>query len=91
MPFVIASTGMATGAPEPPPYTGYSAVERAQLWVAGVAQPANVLSTDTRPFWRDPLQSPATSGQGFHWNHNAETLFLIGKSLGDNMVDLLTP
>ncbi len=64
---------------------------KAQLWVAGVAQPANVLSTDPRPFWRLPAESPATSGQGFHWNWNAETLFLIGKSMGDDMVDLLTP
>ncbi|BCX49073.1 Ig-like domain-containing protein [Haloferula helveola] len=91
MPFVVASTGMATGPAEAPPYTGYSEVERAQLWVAGVTQPAAVLSTDTRPFWRDPADSPATSGQGFHWNHNAETLFLIGKAMGDNMVTLLTP
>ena len=91
LPFVIASTGMATGPAEPPPYTGYSAVEKAQLWVAGVTPPANVLSADTRPFWRDPADSPATSGQGFHWNWNAETLFLIGKTMGDNMIDLLTP
>jgi len=89
MPFVIATTGMAIGAPEAPPYTGYSAVEKAQLWVAGVPQPAMVLSTDTRPFWRLPEESPATTGQGFHWNHNAETLFLIGKALGDNMKTLL--
>lgn len=100
LPFVIASTGMEIGAAEPPPYSGYSKVERAQLWVDTVAepglpvpqlQPANVLSTDTRPFWRTPAASPATSGQGFHWNHNAESYFLVGKSLGDNMVDLLNP
>jgi alpha-galactosidase len=89
MPFVIATTGMAIGTPEAPPYTGYSAVEKAQLWVAGVPQPTKVLSADTRPFWRDPAESPATSGQGFHWNHNAETLFLIGKALGDDMQTLL--
>lgn len=91
LPFVIASTGMDIGPAEAPPYTGYSAVEKAQLWVAGVARPAKVLSTDTRPFWRPGSQSPVTSGQGFHWNHNAESQFLIGKALGDNMVDLLSP
>jgi len=91
LPFVIGTTGMDAGPAAPPPYTGYSAVEKAQLWVAGVAQPANVLSSDTRPFWRAPAVSPATSGQGFHWNHNAESLFLIGKALGDDMVNLLTP
>jgi alpha-galactosidase len=91
LPFVIASTGMDTGSPQAPPYAGYSAVEKAQLWVAGVPRPANVLSSDTRPFWRAPAQSPATSGQGFHWNHNSESYFLIGKALGDDMVDLLPP
>jgi len=88
-PFVIASTGMATGPAESPPYSGYSAVEKAQLWVAGVARPANVLSTDTRPFARSVANSP--TDQGFHWNQNGESQFLIGKALGDNMVELLTP
>ena len=51
-----------------------------------------VVDMAARPFWRDPADSPVTSGnQGFHWNWNAETLFLIGKSMGDNMVNLLTP
>jgi len=89
LPFVIASTGNSPAGPGP--VSGYSAVEQAQLWQAGVAQPTNVLSSDTRPFWRDPQESPATSGQGFHWNWNGESQFLIGKSLGDNMVNLLTP
>jgi len=87
LPFVIATTGMDTGAAEAPPYAGYSAVEKAQLWVAGVPQPAKVRSTDTRPFQRGAAFSPST--QGFHWNWNAESYFLIGKSLGDDMVDLL--
>ena len=52
-------------------------------------RPANVLSQDGRPFWRDATVCP--SGDGYHWNWNAETYFLIGKSLGDDMVDLLTP
>ena len=87
---VIATTGMGGLTPiEFGPYPSYSQVERAQLWDAGVAQPAKVLSTDTRPFWRDGADSPVD--QGFHWNHNAETLFLIGKALGDNMVNLLAP
>ena len=89
LPFVIASTGMDTGPAEPVPYAGYSPVEKAQLWVAGVPQPAKVLSSDTRPFQRGAAFSPST--QGFHWYWNAETLFLIGKSMGDNMVNLLTP
>jgi alpha-galactosidase len=89
LPFVIGSTGMDIGSPQAPPYPGYSAVEKAQLWVAGVSKPANVLSSDTRPFWRSAAVSPAN--QGYHWNWNAESYFLIGKTLGDDMVDLLTP
>lgn len=88
LPFAIASTGMDAGPAEPPPYTGYRAIEKAQLWVAGVPRPANVLSTDARPYWRVAAVSP--SNEGYHWNWNAETYFLIGKSLGDNMVELLT-
>ena len=90
LPFMIATTAMADPGPvEPSPYTGYRTIEKAQLWVAGVPKPANVLSTDARPFWRTAAVSPAD--QGHHWNWNAESYFLIGKSLGDNMVDLLTP
>ena len=90
LPFTIATTAMADPGPvEPSPYTSYRTIEKAQLWVAGVPKPADVLSTDARPFWRTAAVSPAD--QGYHWNWNAESYFLIGKSLGDNMVDLLTP
>ncbi len=47
----------------------------------------NVDVIDTRDFWRDAAVSPVN--QGFHWNQNGETFFLIGKSMGDLMVDLL--
>jgi hypothetical protein len=89
LPFVVASTGMAAGAAEPHPYDGYSAVEKAQLWVAGVDRPAKVLSTDTRPFWREGDMAPGK--QGHHWNLSAESYFLIGKAMGENMVRLLKP
>ena len=88
LPFVIATAGMQTnGQVEPAPYTGYTEVERAQLWVAGVAQPANMLSTDTRGFHEEASVSPST--QSFHWNHNARSYFRIGLGLGTNMVTLL--
>jgi hypothetical protein len=88
LPFTIASTGMGGNKPvEPAPYPNYSKVEKAQLWVAGVARPSAVLSQDTRPYWRDALNSPSTLG--FHWNHNGESYFLVGKSLADNMQTLL--
>jgi alpha-galactosidase len=88
LPFTIASTGMGGNKPvEEAPYPNYSKVEKAQLWVAGVAQPNAVLSQDTRPYWRDAAISPSTLG--FHWNHSAESYFLVGKSLADNMQTLL--
>lgn len=88
LPFVIATTGMATdGKIEQPPYPSYTPVEQAQLWAAGVDKPKNVLSTDTRPFWRETTKAPSTMGH--HWNHSAESYFLVGKALADNMVTLL--
>jgi hypothetical protein len=51
----------------------------------------NVTSVETRPFWRDASISPITGGnQGFHWNQNGETMFLIGDAMGEGMVDLLS-
>ena len=41
---------------------------------------------DTRPFWRDPYESP--SDQVYHWNLNAETYYLIGKEMGRSIIDL---
>ena len=46
-----------------------------------------VLTDDTAPYWRDASVSP--SNFGFHWNHNAETHYLIGKGMADNMKTLL--
>ncbi|MBT8043623.1 MAG: hypothetical protein KJO79_01630, partial [Verrucomicrobiae bacterium] len=90
LPFVIATTGMlAAGAPmESFPYPGYSKVEQAQLWAAGVAQPSNTLTDDTRGYWEEVADSPRD--QGFHWNQNARSYFRVGKALGDDMVKLLS-
>lgn len=88
LPFVIATTGMSNVGPaEPHPYDGYHAVEKAQLWVAGVKRPANVLSDDTRGYWEEVAASPVN--QGYHWNHNARSYFRVGLGLGKNMVKLL--
>jgi monoamine oxidase len=40
-----------------------------------------------RPFWRDKEVSP--SGQGYHYNHNAETYMNVGEAMGKAMVELL--
>jgi len=88
LPFVIATTGMGydTGTSEPP-YQDYCAVEKAQLWVAGVEKPANVLSDDTRAYFEPQEKSPRN--QGFHWNGNARSYFRVGLGLGKDMVKLL--
>ncbi len=47
----------------------------------------NVKTIDARPFWRDKSVSP--SGQGYHYNHNAETYMEVGEHLGRAMAELL--
>ncbi len=46
----------------------------------------NVAGVETRGFQRKPEESP--SKQVFHWLRNWETLYLIGKSMGDAMLVL---
>ncbi len=47
----------------------------------------NVAVVDTRDFWRDAAVSPAS--QGYHWNRNSETYFLIGQSMAQEMNALM--
>jgi alpha-galactosidase len=46
----------------------------------------NVAFVSTRDFYRQPEQSP--SRQGYHWNSNAETYYLIGEAMGQAMLEL---
>jgi alpha-galactosidase len=46
-----------------------------------------VTSVETRDFWRTREESP--SGQGYHWNSNAESYYLIGEAMGKAMVELV--
>ncbi len=46
-----------------------------------------VTTVETRDFFRAPEVSP--SRQGYHWNANAETYFLIGDAMGEAMKKLL--
>lgn len=46
-----------------------------------------VASVDTRSFWREVDESPAS--QDYHYNRNAETYMLVGDALGRAMVELL--
>ena len=47
----------------------------------------NVLTVETRGFWRMADVSPRN--QGFHYNQNAETYMLVGEALGKGMLKLL--
>ena len=47
----------------------------------------SIRAVETRPFKRSDDQSP--SGFGYHWNHNAESHFLVGDAMGRAMVELL--
>jgi len=87
LPFVVANTGIGgTG------ITGDAlTLAEAQLAVADpVKYPdfaGNVKAVDTRPFWRDASVSPANSG--YHWNLNAETFYLMGDAMGDEMATMV--
>jgi hypothetical protein len=48
----------------------------------------NVAVTDTQDFWRPVAESPSDT-QGYHWNRNAETYFLIGNAMAEEMMDMI--
>lgn len=84
LPFVIAETGM-TGPDETHPRA--LALMKAQAAVAALPEFAGSVGfVPTREFWRPADESPAN--QGYHWNRNAETYWLIGTGLGRVMLDL---
>jgi hypothetical protein len=87
LPFVIAETGM-----NGPSETHPRALSLMQAQAAVAQRPefqGNVAFVGTKNFWRDKELSP--SGQGYHWNSNAETYYLIGQSMGEAMRRLLEP
>ena len=85
LPFVIAETGM-TGPGEKNPRA--LSLMKAQAAVAEHPEfKGNVAFVSTRAFWRPEDQSP--NKQGYHWNSNGETYYLIGESMGEAMKRLL--
>ncbi len=85
LPFVIAETGM-TGPEETHPRA--LSLMRAQAAVAEHPEfRGNVGFVGTRTFWRPQERSP--SDQGYHWNSNAETYFLIGEAMGVEILKLV--
>lgn len=84
LPFVIAETGM-TGPKENHPRA--LSLMKAQAAVAEYKEfKGNVAFVGTKAFWREKEESP--TGQGFHWNTNAETYYLIGEAMGNAMKKL---
>ncbi len=85
LPFVIGETGM-TGPGETHPRA--LSLMKAQAAVAEHAEfKGNVAFVGTKAFWREKEVSP--SSQGYHWNTNAETYWLIGEAMGQAMLKLL--
>ena len=85
LPFVIAETGM-TGPEEKHPRA--LSLMKAQAAVAEYPEfKGNVAFVGTKDFWRPAEASPAN--QGFHWNRNAETYFLIGEAMGKATLKLM--
>ena len=87
-PFVIATIGFGGWKMEGP----HKTVADAQLAVSGDngTYPEfrnNVLTVETRDYWREADVSP--KNQGFHYNQNAETYMLVGEALGKGMLKLL--
>ena len=87
-PFVIATIGFGGWEMEGP----HKVVADAQLAVSGDQGKypefrGNVLTVESRDFWRPAELSPRN--QGFHYNQNAETYMLVGEALGQGMIKLL--
>ena len=87
-PFVIGTIGFGGWKMTGP----HKTVAEAQLAVSGDKRKypgfrGNVLTVETRGFWRRPEVSP--KNQGFHYNQNAETYMLVGEALGKGMLKLL--
>lgn len=89
LPFSIGTTGMGGAATSGDRLT----VVNAQI---NVANPSlhpelggNVFTVDTRPLARTTEQSPTDDTT--HWKNNGESMWLIGKGMGEGMVGLLSP
>lgn len=81
LPFVIAETGMGGLAEK---NARALALMKAQAAVAEYDEfRGNVAFVGTREFWREKDVSPGD--QGYHWNVNAETYYLIGDAMGHAM------
>lgn len=84
LPIVIAETGMS-GFQEKHPRA--VSLMKAQAAVAARDEfKDNVAFVGTKAFFRPKEESP--TGQAYHWNHNAETHFLMGDAMAKAMLKL---
>jgi alpha-galactosidase len=84
LPFVIGETGMM-GPEEKHPRA--LSLMKAQASVAELPEfQGSVAFVPTQAFWRSAEVSP--SNQGYHWNTNAETYYLIGEAMGHALLKL---
>lgn len=81
LPFVIANSGFGGRNQKVERRLGIVAAQAAVVDYPEFQ--GTVACVDTRDFFRPPEQSP--SRQGYHWNGNAETYFLIGDGMGSAM------
>ena len=85
LPFVVAETGMSGVNDKHPRALSLMA---AQAAVAEYPEfKGNVAFVGTKAFYRESEQSPTK--QGYHWNSNAETYYLIGEAMGHAMMQLI--
>ena len=85
LPFVIAETGMSGREEKHPRALSLMAAQKAAAEREEFE--GNVAFVSTRDFWRPEDESP--SRQGYHWNSNAETYYLIGDAMGEAMLELM--
>lgn len=86
-PFVVGTIGFGGWQMSGP----HKTVADAQLAVSGDTGKypefqGNVLTVETRDFWREADVSPRN--QGFHYNQNAETYLNVGQAFGKGMIKL---
>jgi len=83
LPFVIADSGFGGGKET----SGRRfIIRKAQAAAAKTKELKNVHCVQTGSFARPLEESP--SKQGYHWNSNAETYYLIGEAMGKAMMDM---
>jgi len=84
LPFVIADSGFGGGKET----SGRRfMIREAQAAAAKVKDLKNVHCVETGSFARPNTESP--SKQGYHWNSNAETYYLVGEAMGKAVLELI--